>query len=571
MTNASIPLTSFTAGEWSPRLHGRVDIQKYQSACSVLQNFIIYPHGGVTRRMGMEYIADARVDNARLIPFEFNREQAYVLEFTNGRIRFYRNGAQIVSGGSPYEVLSPYLDSELADISFTQSADVLYIVHEKHMPRKLERTGPDVFALNAISFTSQPAEWTTNNYPRAISFYENRLVFAGVPSKPQTLWFSKSASYTDLTTGTGGSDAMVVTLSSNQVNAIQWLLTGKQLLIGTSGGEYTVSGNGAALTPSNIQAQRQSNYGSKSGRVQLIGLGAVYTSRDGKKIREMSYSYQADGYVSPELSLLSEHLTRPGIKEFDYAQNPDGILWSVMEDGTFAGLTFLKSEEVQGWHRHTTDGIVKSVCTIEGDTSTEVWFAVYRNGATRIERMAKQFNGDNANDITCAYLDSFLTYEGTPTSHLSGLDHLNGKEVSILADGQELEMKTVVGGEINLEVSASKIIVGLKYPWRLVPMKLEGGSPTGISQGKKKRIESLIVRLEKTAGLNHKLPGSDKGSPIASREFGENFNEAIKLFDGDLVIKLHNSWDREGQFELYGDSPFPVTILMIIPKITVNE
>nr|BDT27298.1 hypothetical protein BHI3_07640 [Bacteriovorax sp. HI3] len=571
MPNASIPLTSFTGGEWSPRLHGRSDIGKYSNACAVLQNLINYPHGGVVRRMGMEYIEDARTNNVRLIPFEYNREQAYVLEFTENKIRFYRNGAQIQAGGLPYEVVSPFSAADLPDISFTQSADVLYLVHEKHPPQKLSRTGPDTFGLSAIVFTGQPVEWTANNYPRAICFYQNRLVFAGSPNKPQTLWFSKTATYETLTSGTGGSDGMVVTISSNQVNAIQWLVASKKLLVGTTGGEWTVGDGVNAVTPSNIQAYRESNYGSKSGRVQLVGQGAIYASRDGRKLRDMSYSYQSDGFISPELSLLSEHLTRPGIREFDLAQNPDTILWCVMEDGSLAGLTYLKSEEVQGWHRHTTQGEVKSVCTIEGDTSTEVWFAVLRNGKVRIEKMPDMFEGDDLNDTSCAYLDSFLTYEGPEIQTLSGLEHLEGMDVGVIANGQVLPVKKVIDGKITLGVKATKVVVGLEYEWRLVPLRLEGGSPTGVSQGKKKRIESLVVRVERSAGINHRIPGQEKGMPLAARKFGNNFNEAVKLYTGDLPIKVQDSWDRDGQFELFGKDPLPVTILMIVAKVTVNE
>jgi hypothetical protein len=573
MPNATIPLTSFTGGEWSPRLHARVDIAKYQSSCETLQNMIIYPHGGITRRMGMEYIEDAKVNDVRLIPFEYNREQAYVLEFGNLYIRFYRSGAQITSGGSPVEVVTPYTTAQLGELSFTQSADTLYIVHESHAPRKLTRTGPDTFSLNTIAFTATPAEWVASNYPRTVSFFQSRLVFAGLPNKPQTIWMSKSFDFENMTTGSGSSDALVFTLTSNQVNAIQWLVPGSKLLIGTTGGEWSIYGSSdTAVTGTNIQAKRESNFGSKNGRVQLVGTGAIYASRDGRKLREMSFSFESDGYVSPELSLFSEHLAREGegIKEFDYAQNPDGILWVVYNDGSFSGFTYLKSQEVQAWHRHVTDGTVLSVCTIETDTGSEAWFAVTRNGATRIERMAAPFEGTSANDVECAYLDSYLTYSGASTSTLTGLAHLNGKTVRILGNGQYLEDKVVSGGSITLSSPVTKAVVGLPYEWKVIPLKLEGGSPLGFSQGKRKSLTNLVLRLERSAGLNHCIPG-ETPTPVPTRSFGENFNAAISLYSGDLEIKLNNSWDRDGQFELSGDSPFPVTILMISASVAVNE
>lgn len=568
MPNASIPLTSFTGGEWSPRLHGRVDIQKYTSACEVLQNMIIYPHGGVTRRPGFEYIENAKTDVVRLVPFEYNREQAYVLEFSNLTIRFFRNGAQIAPMGVPLEVVSPYLEAELEDISFAQSNDVLYLVHPLHAPRKLIRTGPDAFSLNTVSFTAAPSDWTASNYPRAITFFQSRLVLAGTPTKPQTLWMSKVSDLENFTTGSNANDARTWTLSSTQNNAIQWLVPSSKLLIGTTGGEFTLDLPDNSLA---IQVKRESNYGSKSGRTQLIGNSVVYASRDGKKIREMTYSFEADGFTSPELSLLSEHLVRVGIKEFDFAQNPDGILWVALQGGGLAGFTYLKSQDVQGWHRHTTDGEVVSICTIETDAGSELWAAIRRNETTLIEKMAQAFEGTTPNDVSCAYLDSFLTYDGSPVSTLSGLDHLEGKTVSVLGDGLHLEERVVASGAINLERPCSKIVVGLKYEWKVTPLRLEGGSPTGFSQGKQKRIATLTVRLERSSGVEHKIKGGNIETKIVTRKFGDSFDTPVNLVTGDIRFPLNNKWDTDGQFELFGDSPFPVTILMIGAEMVVNE
>lgn len=572
MPIATIPLTSFTGGEWSNRLHGRVDIGKYQNACEKLQNMILYPHGGITRRMGMEYIGDAKVSAAtgeliRLIPFEHSREQAYVLEFGHNYIRFWRNGGQVLSAGVPLEIATTIAASDLENLTYAQSADVLYLACDSNAPLKLSRTGPDAFTLATVTFTGAPAAWTSEN-PASVTFFQNRLVFGGTKSSPQTIWMSKVGLYEDFTKG-GASDGLEFTLSSNQVASIRWMIPGTKLLIGSTGGEFSLYMPENSAT--NIQVKRESNFGSKNGKIQLIGNGVIYASRDGKKLREMAYSYESDGFVSPELSLLSEHITRPGIKEFDFAQNPDGILWTVINDGSFAGLTYLKSQEVQGWHTHTTQGIVCSVCTIEGDAHTETWFAVTRNGRVLIERMAAPFEGSSANSIQCAYLDSYLTYSGAAVTTLSGLSHLEGLTVSVLGDGQWLTNKTVASGSITLEKSCSKIVVGLPYEWRMIPLRLEGGSPLGFAQGKKKSIHSIVVRLENSSGINHRIPNSTTSFEVSARSFGDNFDEAIELYNGDIELKLSPNWSTEGQFELHGSAPFPVTILMISAKVVIHE
>jgi len=576
MPNVSIPLTSFAGGEWSPRLHGRVDIEKYGVSCEVLKNMILYTHGGATRRPGLEYIEDAKSNSVRLIPFEYNREQAYVLEFGSSYIRFFRNGGQVTSGGIPVEVATAYTSAEIWDISFCQLNDVLYLAHPNHYPRKLERTGPDTFTITTLTLTeAAPADkklgWSAGNYPRVVTFNNNRLIFAGSNNKPQTIWYSAVSNFTNFDFSITTSDAAYnISILSPQNNAIQWITPAQSLLTGTTGGEYAVtSSQNTALSTT---SQRQSNFGSTSGRTQLIGNEVIYVSRDGKKLRGMTYSYESESFKSPELSLFSEHLTRPGIKEYDFQQNPDGVLWIVMRDGTFAGMTYLKDHAVQGWHRHETDGDVRSVCVIEGAEQSEVWMAVFRNDATRIERMMPVFQESNPDSLQCAYLDSFLSAEFfEPTDELSGLDHLEGKEVHVLGDGLWLESRIVEDGSITLSRPCYKVVVGLPYEWEITPLRPEGGSPKGFSQGKNKTINDITVRFENSAGVNHRIYGQDKSALIPSRKIGDTLGDPISLFSGDKNIKMFNGWNNEGQISLFGSSPFPATILMISSQVTVND
>ena len=127
MVKASPAFTNFTAGALSPRLDGITDIAKYANGCKTLENFLVHAHGGATRRPGTEFIAEvkASANECRLIPFEFNVEQTYILEFGNNYFRVYRNGGQVVDSGSAVEVTTTYTSAQLSDIKFTQSADVL--------------------------------------------------------------------------------------------------------------------------------------------------------------------------------------------------------------------------------------------------------------------------------------------------------------------------------------------------------------------------------------------------------------------------------------------------------------
>ena len=158
MARVAAQLTNFTAGELSPRLDGRNDLAKYSAGCATVENMVIYPHGAAARRPGTQYVASVKTpaNKTRLIPFEFSTEQTYILEFGDQYIRFYRNNGQIESGGSPYEISTPYLTAELFDIKFAQSADVMYLTHPNHQTRKLSRTGHTSWTLAAVEFTNGP-------------------------------------------------------------------------------------------------------------------------------------------------------------------------------------------------------------------------------------------------------------------------------------------------------------------------------------------------------------------------------------------------------------------------------
>ena len=139
---------NFTAGEFTPRLHARQDFPKYHNALATMHNYTGFPHGGVTRRNGTRFVKEMKDSNTlgRLIPFEFSVMQAYILEFGDHYIRFFTLSGQLEDPpGTPVEVASPYGWEDVFGIQYAQSADVLYLVHPLHQPRKLQRTSATAF------------------------------------------------------------------------------------------------------------------------------------------------------------------------------------------------------------------------------------------------------------------------------------------------------------------------------------------------------------------------------------------------------------------------------------------
>lgn len=148
---------SFAAGEISPSLYGRDDLAKYAVGVKELTNFIVHPHGGASNRPGTRFVAPTKNNGkARLVPFEASASVSYVLEFGAGYVRFCKDGAQLTVNGSPYEVATPYAAGELEQLSFAQSADVLFICHPDYQPRELSRLGDTNWILSLFDFTNGP-------------------------------------------------------------------------------------------------------------------------------------------------------------------------------------------------------------------------------------------------------------------------------------------------------------------------------------------------------------------------------------------------------------------------------
>jgi hypothetical protein len=601
MPRTTLALTSFVSGEFSPKMDGRTDFEKYSSGAKTLENFLVHPQGAATRRVGTQFIAEVKSSAAktRLIPFEFSTTQTYVLEFGNNYIRFFKDKGQILSGGSAYEISSPYLTAELFDIKFAQSADVMYITHPNHEVMKLSRTGHTAWTLAEVEFTDGPYLATntttttltpasasvgtgvnitasavtginggtgfqttdvgriisfnsgkakitartsttvvvctittafastaataafnlgafsdTTGHPSCVSFFEQRLVFAGTTDEPQTIFFSAAGDYENMTTGTNAADAMVYTIAANQVNAIRYMKAVRTLVVGTTGGEYTVSADGtdASITPTNITIKRQSSYGSANVDAIPAGNAILFLQKAKRKIRELQYNFDSDGYQAPDLTILNETVTDTGINEMSYQQEPGSNIWCVRDDGVLACLTYQRSENVIAWSRHIFGGafgsgraVCESIASISGTlTEDEVWVIVKRtiNGATKryVECFSDfDFDETDANDFK--FLDSHLSYSGSATTTLSGLSHLEGQTVSMLADGSVHANKTVSSGAITLDRSVTKACVGLSYDSILQTMRIEGGAAEGTSQGKTKRISKVVLRLFETVGV----------------------------------------------------------------------
>jgi len=667
MARVAAQLTNFTAGELSPRLDGRVDLAKYPAGCATVENMVIYPHGAAARRPGTQYIAEVKSSAAktRLIPFEFSTTQTYILELGNQYIRFFRDNGQILSGGSPYEISSPYLTAELFDIKFAQSADVMYITHPNHKTRKLSRTGHTSWSLTEVEFTNGPyldtntstttitasahtvgtgrtftassaifvstdvgrlvrfrdgyakitaftsttvvtveilkdtgsssasTDWSlgafssTTGHPSCVSFFEQRLVFAATLNNPQTVYFSKSGDYENMDANIGGTvaddDAIIYTIASNQVNAIRFMAASRTLIIGTAGGEFTVSGGGDndAVTPTNILIKKQSNHGAANTDAIAVGNATLFLQRAKRKIRELAYNFDVDGYTAPDLTILAEHVTEGNIIEMAYQEEPLAIVWCVRGDGELVALTYQREQEVVAWHRHVFGGVFgsgKAVCESvavipKEDSEYELYMIIKRTigGATkRYVEFLNTFDFDQTDNTSFNFLDSQLSYSGSSATTISGLSHLEGQTVSILANGATHPDKVVSSGQITLDRAVTKAKIGLSYTSILKTMRIDAGSQNGSSQGKTKRIYEVTARLFESVGVEVG-PDLNNMERVPFRTSADPMDQGIPPFTGDKEVEFRGNYDTDGFMIVRQTQPLPFTILSLYQRLTTND
>ena len=663
MPKTLVSVPSFTAGQLSPRMEGRTDFQKYFAAGTTIKNFIVQPHGPVARRPGTYFVSEVKDSskNTRLIPFSFSTTQTYILEFGDQYIRFYKDSGQIVTGtpAVAYEISSPYLETELFDIKFAQSADVMYICHENHAVRKLSRTGHTSWSLTEVNFTDGPyldsnistttlttthhtvgtgrtltassnifvstdvgrlvrfrdgygkitgytsatvvtwqvlkdtgsasasTNWSlgafsdTTGHPKCVSFFEQRLVFAGTTDQPQTLFFSQSGDYENMDDGLSGSvtdsSAMVYTIASNQVNAITSIKATRTLIVMTTGGEFTVTSGATEdpVTPTNLNIRKQSSYGSAGVDALSIGNTTIFLQRAKRKIRELAYNFDSDGYVAPDLTILSENITLSGLIQIDYQQEPYSVVWGVRTDGKLVGMTYNRIQDVVAWHEHDfggTNAKCKSVAVIDIDTSEDqVWVVVERtiNGATKkyVEYLTPSDFNSNIEEFH--YVDSGLAYNGSATTTLSGLDHLEGETVKIIANGATHPDKIVSSGSITLDRSVTNAKIGLGYNSILKTMRLDDA--TGITdQTKTKRIYDVTVRFFETVGAKVG-PDEDNLDIIPFRDSSAAMTAPVPLFTGDKETEFPSDYGTNGFVVVKQDQPLPTTILAIYARLEIYD
>lgn len=464
-----------------------MDLDRYKKGLAVCQNYLPTPQGPIVRRPGTYFVAEVKDSTKKTVirAFRFSNQQAYGIEMGNLYFRFYRNQGQILSAGSPYEIVTPYQEADLPDLRFCQSADVLHITHKNYAPRKLSRTGDTAWTLSIAGFVDGPyldindttvtiaasgttgtvtltasvgiflatdigrhvrlftnavwgfavitaftdtshvtavvqtaygdtnptATWRlglwsdTTGYPSFSCFHEGRQWYCGSPAAIERVDGSRVQNFSSFSpTNPNGTvvdtHALAVTLDTTDVQNIVALVSdsrGLQVFTGSSEQLIAPAGTASGITPTNVKAYPESEYGSASVPPIKVGGATLYVQQSGdpaqpgRRIREYIWDFTVDGFRSENLSQLAASFTLPGVKEMAFQKERVPILWCVMQDGTLAAMVYERSANqiYVGWAPQVFGGAstangsqarVESVMAIPSSFGgyTEVWFVVQR-------------------------------------------------------------------------------------------------------------------------------------------------------------------------------------------------
>ena len=811
---------SFSGGEISPEMFGRIADNKFQQGAALMRNFIAKPQGPAQNRPGFAFVKEVKDSTkaTRLLSFTFNTTQTMVIEFGDQYFRFHTQGQTLnYSNGTAwnsatnyvtgdialyngvnyyaktahsnsqppnatnwyalpadmtYEVPHPYLEAELFDIHYVQSADVMTLVHPNHAPRELRRLGATRWELKVIDFGSPiaaptgvsvsmyiPSSTTTNtdtyedheyvvtavkpnlidesnqstsasvsnnifvtgakntvtwnavsgatryrvyknqgglygflgetttttlidnnispdfsrtppihendfvgtgNYPGAVSYFEQRRVFAGTNNAPQNIWMTKSGTESNMSFGLPirDDDRIEFRVAAREANTIRHIVPLTNLLLLTGSAEWRVTSvNSDAITPTSISVKPQSYVGANNSQPVIVNNSLVYGAARGGHVRELGYNWQANGFITGDLSLRAPHLfDNFTIVDMGLSKSPIPIVWTVSSSGKLLGLTYVPEQQIGAWHQHDTDGTFESVaCVSEGNddvTYCVVKRTINGNSVRYIERMGTRlfatqrdnffvdagatYNGTNTNtgqnvtisggtnytkgesvtitanynlfnappsvddvgdaivlvdgsnyyrcnivsttsqtvatvkldrDLPVSLRNTALTNYEVARNVISGLTYLEGKTVSILADGAVHPERVVSSGSITLERAGSVVHIGLPYASDLntLPMALQ---VEAFGQGRVKNINHVWLRVLESSGI---LAGPSADKLVeAKQRTTEPYGTPPNLKTEDIKIMLTPAWQDNGQLFVRQTDPLPLTVVGLTLEVAMG-
>ena len=501
---------------------------------------------------------------------------------------------------------------------------------------------------------------SSNNYPGAVSYFEQRRAFAGTVNDPQKIWMTKSGTESNMSYSLPikDDDRIAFRVAAREANTIRHIVPLTQLILLTSSAEWRVTSvNSDEITPTTISVRPQSYIGASNVQPSIINNTLVYVAARGGHVRELGYSWQSSGFITGDLSVRAAHLfDNKTILDQTYLKAPNPLIYFVNSTGMLLGLTYIPEQQVGAWHHHDTDGMFEACTSVAEGDEDALYVIVNRtiNGTTKryVERQQTRSFPDLDNAF---FVDSGLKYDGTNTSAttvtvtggtvwdstelltvtastaifaypattdvndaivltdssgnkyrltiksttsttvaqarldktlpvtlrstattvwsfardaVAGLTHLEGKTVSILADGAVQPRQVVTSGRVSIPRAASIIIVGLPYNSDLKTLPLALGVDAGFGQGRFKNVNKAWLRVYKSSGI---FVGPDEENLTeAKQRTTEPYGVPPELKSQEILVVLTPTWADSGSVFVRQSDPLPLTIVGMTLEVSVG-
>lgn len=419
------------------------------------------------------------------------------------------------------------------------------------------------------------APFSEGDYPGAVSYFEQRRIFAGTDKRPQFVWMTRPGTESDMhyTLPSQKDNRIKFRIAALQASRIRHIVPLSSLILMTTGAEFRVTtANDDTLTPSSVGVKPQSYVGASNVSPVLVNSSIVYAAERGGHMWELGYNWQASGFVTGDMCLRAAHLfDTKEVQDIALAKAPYPIIWCVSSDGTLLGCTYVPEQGVGAWHRHDTkDGAFESVaCVAEGDE--DILYAVIRrtvNGKTvrYIERMHERegLPLEKSFFVDAGVEDNYAT----PQSFTAGLQHLEGETVSILADGKVMPPTVVKNGRVDFPDKATHVIVGLpiEADIKTLPVALQT-QDGGYAQGANKNVTREYIRVYRSSGI--KVGATFENLYLVKPRTFEPYGLPPALKSEELEVMLGPKWADSGAVCIRQDNPLPLMICGLTSDIAL--
>lgn len=404
------------------------------------------------------------------------------------------------------------------------------------------------------------------NYPGAVAFYDQRSAWGGSLLQPQNINMSRAGAEDNFNYSIPAKDddSIQFKIASRENNAILHLVPMSDLIVVTPAALWKISGGlSEVLTPLTLLAREQTYIGSSQVKPLKVGNNMIYAAARGGHLREFGFDGSKSSYISGDVSIRAPHLfDGDEVSSMTLQLAPYPVVWSVMASGALLGLTYIPEQQVGAFHRHDTDGFFEDATTIYEEGRDVTYFVIRRtiNGATKryIERFAERRFGAQSDQF---FVDCGARFESeTPVDEVTGIDWLEGKEVSILADGAVVDPQTIVDGTLTLPdgIEANVITFGLSYvsDAQTLPMSFQ---TQGYGQGQPKNVNAVYLRVYRSSGI---FAGPTFTELVENKQRTlEPMGSPPNLKTEEVEIVIKPGWSDDGVVCIRNSDPTALTIV----------